>query len=254
MLSTAGLFAFLRRAFTRPRFTVPLVTLVFALVGVVGLGPVIQVHDLSGSLVASELEKLLEAELKASKRSGSLSREIGPTWLTTGSVEVFAKWDENQKHVTEVEKKSRGPQVRADRLALLIASWLLAVLLLALGPSMASPSVGPSQQHQTVRLLAEAILEKEADLARTHAQALYSRLTALLLGGVLIAFLGVVVFYLALPEDSQNPVRAQKLLLAQTVLLGDSNFPIDLLSAPYKVDVPVKKNLSCDGEGWRNCG
>jgi len=221
MVTLQALLLFLRRAYRRPRIAVPIVTLGFAIIVVVGIGPVIQGYVPTADVVAAEMERLVAITGDDTKRSQSLERTIEPTWLTTASIHLSAKWDDDKKRLANIERSIRGPDVRVDRLALIIASWLLAVMLLVLGPGLATPSVSPLQLFERDRLPAENILEKEAEFARTQAQALYSRSTLLLLGGILIAFLGVVVFYLALPQESQIPVRAQRLQFAHRVLLGE---------------------------------
>lgn len=237
-------FPWIKRALARRLLTVPLVTVLFALIGIGGLSPVLQNGDSIDAGDTKELEVQLRATVKEmqdrklarDKQQGDVAknvdekldapkasgrRSINPTWLTSGYVEITAIASDDRSPPI-IQRASADVEVRPDRLALLLAAWLLAVMLLVLGPSLVAPSV--VARNPITELSAEVILEREADLARTQARALYSRSTLLLLGGIVIAFLGVVVFYLALPSDSYTPPgRVQKLELVHKVLLGESS-------------------------------
>jgi hypothetical protein len=100
---------------------------------------------------------------------------------------------------------------RYDRIALFGGSWIVFLLLLfTLGPNLwarhvasvgnASDGLGtlPDTQDKTAALLFEI------EVARSHARAdiLFNRSTLLLAGGIVMAFIGVIVFYLTLPETT----------------------------------------------------
>lgn len=72
-------------------------------------------------------------------------------------------------------------------------------------PAMPPPLAQPSTASQSTS--ARQVFEKEVQLAAHRADTLFTRSTYLLTGGVMMAFVGVAVFYATLPEPGRDETQ-----------------------------------------------
>jgi hypothetical protein len=247
--SASSLAALLQNIYTRRSVTIPTVSILFILVALLGLSPVLQGKSPEKIEEIEALQKLVVSRAEETGQGQSVSRTIYLTWLSSLTVDVKVDVTPSRPapsaaspekelpkpKVTTPQPKFGSPEIRPDRFALLVASWVLAVLLLAAGPALVAARVVQLQSIDRSELGAVEVLDREVEAARTVAQALYSRSTLLLMGGIVIAFTGVVIFYLALPAEFIS-LRGKKMQLAQHVLLGETGLAFSLEGTPSELE------------------
>jgi hypothetical protein len=205
--------AFLYAILKKPVVTLPVATVIFFVVIFVGFEPVYVNSGPTRDSARSEVEKLTLEK----KDLATVTKEVSSTWLVSKNVFASARWNKDAQRAEAFSVYERT-DARWDRLFILVAAWLLALVLLAAAPRLALQDA--VREVAAPKLDTEELLVQESQLARAQARALYSRSTVLLLGGILIAFTGVAVFVAFLPDESHSP-RTLQVNLAERAIFGE---------------------------------
>jgi hypothetical protein len=122
--------------------------------------------------------------------------------------------------------------IRFDALILYTGIWgvctfALVVLVRSQQITVAeSPSAGPTRS-------AEEFLTEDVLQSRARAIELYSRSTLMLVAGIVMAFIGVAVFYVSLPEYGAE----KKYLVPETLSPAIAPDPVPMKPADYKIEM-----------------
>jgi hypothetical protein len=138
--TASSLTTLLQNIYKRPRLTIPTVSILFILVALVGLGPVLQGNNPEENEEVIALQDLVGSSVRETRRSQSVRKTIYLTWLSSVTIDITGS-PPNEKGEPDVQTKMGSPEIRPDRFALLVASWVLAMLLLAAGPALVAADV-----------------------------------------------------------------------------------------------------------------
>jgi len=172
-----------------------------------------------------QLESVTEIEREAKSRidkPGEKAEQTGLIHLNSllsAKVTVVAYGAEERIEITD---RSIGSlTIRYDKLILLIgtASIIFLVLVTALNsvsglsvlPDRGRDAEGNSAKRSTPST-AEEILENEVLYAQKRSEELFSRSTLLLSGGIIMAFIGVGIFYVSLPDMTTEKILLEDYL------------------------------------------
>lgn len=188
---------------------------------VYGLSPLLQKNiSKSKILLFPEVQSLIEtatSKLEDPGQTVKLNGNVNVSSFVAMDVTVYVKSSDQKAtfrpkvEMTDVES---GPlQLRYDRIVLFLGTlsiFVLMVLTLSSEQSSAIKAVravntkqgSDDEETDLFGHTAELFLEKEVYYAQKRTEDLFSRSTLLLACGIVMAFVGVIIFYITLPEVS----------------------------------------------------
>jgi hypothetical protein len=169
--SVSSLAVFLQNIYKRRGVTIPTVSILFILVALQGLSPVLRGESPEKSEEIEELRNLAVSRAEETGQKQSVRRAYNLTWLSYMTVTVTVDVirppppppgtppERARPEVKDLNPAIGSPAIRPDRFALLVASWVLAVLLLAAGPALVAAHVVQLQSIDRSELGAVEVLE-----------------------------------------------------------------------------------------------
>lgn len=176
---------------------------------------------LSSSAYRSAEKEALES-IKAPGDKKLTYFEYPASELTTVSIEIGATGEEKGPQARHL---STQVKVRPDRLILWVGTFAVLVAVMStLLPNLASLRIGPLSMNLPGKLGGELVAQapakevssmspvelfaRDVESAGRRADALFARSTLLLSGGIIMAFIGVAIFYVTLPETKGEETLA----------------------------------------------
>jgi hypothetical protein len=200
---------------------------VFALFVLYAYLPLLNEQSVIENARSSPLQAMAIDSLKVSvKNAGQGAKEeriftYSATPFVQVSIPYFASWDTDFTGTNPYVKVDSGrPNVsfRLDQFILAGAMIVMFALTLStLYPKSEIAAKTPSKEEfspsvSEQRLTARQVFTHEVKHAEFRAETLFKRSTYLLTGGVLMAFVGVVVFYATLPEPARDETHTAYLI------------------------------------------
>lgn len=176
---------------------------------------------LSSSAYRSAEKEALES-VKAQGGKKLTYFEYPASELTTVSIEIAAYGEEMGSQARHL---STQVKVRSDRLVLWVGTFAVLIAVMStLLPSVSSLRIGSPRITRPGRLGGEMfahtaakevssmspveLFSRDVESAGRRADALFARSTLLLTGGIIMAFIGVAIFYVTLPETKGEETLA----------------------------------------------
>lgn len=219
-----------KTTFLQRRSYFPLFVLIFIVLFGYEIVPYYQKSSLDQVLASKDVTQLKSVMMKSMIPGASDIQivTIPLSQLVEGSISIMVKGGEDHP---VAELSTPRISIRYDRLILYVGTFGFMLLLLrSMWPSLMSAKTagirntkdiaGLDQTIEKVKVFGENaidVLEEEVLTAQKRAEDLYNRSTLLLAGGIILAFIGVGIFYVSLPNLSDRQEITLTGYLAQSI-------------------------------------